>query len=194
MRNGSVKGDYMFFCQSITKHAKMMSESFYKTNSISKRMTVTALLAALTVILQSAGGFMPVVGLFISPFATAPVILSTSLSPRYGFLGYILTLFMLFLIQPSELIIFAFTTGILGIGIGFGYHLWKSRFSLILAGTIALLSGILIVLFIFQFPILGPAVNPSNNIQFLPLIVLFSFLYSWIWIEISVLLFRRLNR
>lgn len=171
-----------------------MSDSFYKTSSISKRMTVTALLSVLSVILQSAGGFIPVVGLFISPFATAPVILSTSLSPRYGFLGYILTLFLLFLIQPSELIIFAFTTGILGIGIGFGYHLWKRRISLILAGMVGLLSGTLIVLFILQFPILGPSVGSMNNIAFLLSLALFSFLYSWIWVEISVFLFKRFNQ
>lgn len=184
----------MFFFQPITKHTKMMSDSFYKSSSRTKRMTVTALLTALSVILQSSGGFIPVVGLFISPFATAPVILITILSVRHGFLSYLLTLFLLFLIQPSEIIIFAFTTGILGIGIGFGYHLWERRLSLILAGTVALLSGILIVLFIFQFPILGPAVTPSNNIQLLPFIALFSFLYSWIWVEISVFMFRRFNR
>jgi hypothetical protein len=186
----------MFFLEPIAMHAKRirMSDTFNKTTSISKRMTVTALLAALAVILQSAGGFLPVVGLFISPFATAPVILSTVLSARSGLLGYILTLFLLFLIQPSEVIIFAFTTGLLGIGVGFAYHIWKSRLSLIMAGTIVLLSRILIALFIFQFPILGPSIDPSTSIQWLLPLALFSFLYSWIWVEISALLFKRLNR
>ncbi len=184
----------MFFLQPITMHAKMMSDTFHKATSISKRMTVTALLVALAVILQSAGGFIPVVGLFISPFATAPMILSTVLSARFGFLGYILTLFLLFLIQPSEVLIFACTTGLLGIGIGFAYHICKRRLPLIMTGTIVLLSGILIVLFIFQFPILGPAINPSTSIQWLLPLAFFSFLYSWIWVEISVFLFKRLNR
>ena len=184
----------MFFLQPITKHAKIMSDTFNKTASISKRMTVTALLAALAVILQSAGGFIPVAGLFISPLATAPVILHTVLSARYGFLGYLLALFLLFLIQPSEVIIFAFTTGLLGIGIGFACHVWKKRLSIIMSGTIALLGGILILLFAFQFPVLGPSIRPSTSLHMFLLLALFSFLYSWIWVEISGFLFKRLNR
>jgi membrane-associated HD superfamily phosphohydrolase len=184
----------MFFLQSITMHAKRISDTFNKTTSISKRMTVTALLAALAVILQSAGGFIPVIGLFISPFATAPMILSTVLSARFGFLGYILTAFLLFIIQPSEVLIFTCTTGLLGIGIGFAYHICQKRLTLIMTGAIVLLSGILIVLFIFQFPILGPAIDPSTSIQWLLPLILFSCLYSWIWVEISIFLFKRLTR
>jgi len=193
MRNKRLKEDYMFLLQPITQHAENISDTFHRTASRAKKITTAALLCTLSAILQSAGGLIPVVGLFISPFATAPVILSTILSARYGFLGYLLTIFLLFLIQPSEVIIFAFTTGFLGIGISFSFHLWKKRLSITIASAIFLLSGILLLLFVFQFPVLGPSIQPSISLLFLPL-ALFSLLYSWTWIELSVFLFKRWSR
>ncbi|MFJ8256717.1 hypothetical protein ACIQ4Z_05470 [Peribacillus asahii] len=184
----------MFLLQPITQHAQNISDTFHRTASRSKKITTAALLCTLSAILQSAGGLIPVVGLFISPFATAPVILSTILSARYGFLGYLLTIFLLFLIQPSEVIIFAFTTGFLGIGISFAFHLWKKRLSITIASAIFLLSGILLLLFVFQFPVLGPSIQPSISLLFFLPLALFSLLYSWIWIELSVFLFKRWSR
>ncbi|MFJ8266508.1 hypothetical protein [Peribacillus asahii] len=183
----------MFLLQPITQHAQNISDTFHRTASRSKKITTAALLCTLSAILQSAGGLIPVVGLFISPFATAPVILSTILSARYGFLGYLLTIFLLFLIQPSEVIIFAFTTGFLSIGISFAFHLWKKHLSITIASAIFLLSGILLLLFVFQFPVLGPSIQPSISLLFFLSLALFS-LYSWTWIELSVFLFKRWSR
>lgn len=175
-------------------HAKVFSDSFNETASMTKKLTTIALLTTLSAILQSAGGFIPVAGLFISPFATAPVIISTALSGKYGLLGYFLTIFLLVLIQPSEVLIFTFTTGLLGIGIGLAYHVWKWRLSLIISGAIALLSGILIVLLVLQFPLLGPSIQPTIDLSLFLLLAFFSFFYSWIWVELSVFLLKRLKR
>lgn len=178
----------------ISMHAEAFSHSFNETASMTKKLTTIALFTALSVILQSAGGFIPVAGLFISPFATAPIMISSTLSKKYGILGYLLTIFLLILIQPSEVLIFTFTTGLLGMGIGLAYHVWKRRLSLIISGTIALLSGILIVLLVFQFPLLGPSIQPAITLPLFLSLACFSFFYSWIWIELSVFLFKRLKR
>lgn len=183
----------MFLFKSVSEHANKLSNSFNQTASLSKQITIFALLAALAAILQSAGGFIPVVGMLISPFATAPVIVSSVLSLRYGFVGYLLTILLLFLIQPSEVLIFAFTTGLLGFGIGFGYYFFKKRLSVLLTGAIFLLSGIVIVLFIIQFPILGPSIQASTSMPFLLSLSGFCFLYSWLWIKISLVLLKRFN-
>ncbi|MFE4894745.1 hypothetical protein [Peribacillus butanolivorans] len=81
--------------QPITDHAKIVHYSFNEKASISRKITVIALLSTMAATLQAAG-------LFISPLATAPAILSMVLSVRYGLIGYLLTLFLLFLIQPNE--------------------------------------------------------------------------------------------
>ena len=182
----------MFLFQSATEHSSKLSKSLSQTASLSKRMTIFALLATLAAVLQSAGGFIPIIGLMISPFATAPVIISTVLSLRYGSIGYLLAILLLFLIQPSEVLIFAFTTGLLGFGIGVAYYFFKKRLSLILTGAIFLLSGIVIVLFIFQFPLLGPSIQATSSLLFFLSLSGFCFLYSWLWIEISLVLLKRI--
>ncbi|MEK4536544.1 hypothetical protein NST21_14640 [Peribacillus sp. FSL K6-1552] len=88
--------------QPITDHAKIVHYSFNEKASISRKITVIALLSTMEATLQAAGGLIPAAGLFISPLATAPAILSMVLSVRYGLLGYLLTLFLLFLIQPNQ--------------------------------------------------------------------------------------------
>ena len=182
----------MFIRQPITNYAKSISTSYHQKASLSKRITIAAILGALAAILQSAGGFIPIVGLLISPFATLPIILSTILSARYGFLSYLLTVLLLLLIQPSELIIFPLTTGLLGLAIGYAFHFCKRRINLIITGSLSLLCGILIVLSLFRFPLLGPSLS-SINLPFLFSLIIFCFIYSWLWIEISGFLLKRLS-
>mgnify|MGYP005610088719 FL=1 len=182
----------MVIHQPITNYAKSISTTYHQKASLSKRITIASLLGALAAILQSAGGFIPIVGLLISPFATLPIIFSTILSIRYGFLSYLLTIFLLLLIQPSELIIFPFTTGLLGLAIGYAFHFCKRRINLIITGSLSLLSGILIVLFLFRFPLLGPSLS-TINLPLLILLIIFCFLYSWLWVKISGFLLKRLS-
>lgn len=65
---------------------------------------------------------MPGIGFLISFLATLPIFLATCFSIRQGILSYTLTIFLLFIIQPSELIIFPFTTGLLGIAMGVAFY------------------------------------------------------------------------
>ncbi|MBJ3791298.1 hypothetical protein I8J38_22345, partial [Bacillus sp. OA1] len=65
-------------------------------------LVITALMSTLATMLQSAGGFMPGIGYLISFLATLPIFLVTSLSIRQGILSYILTILLLFIIQPSR--------------------------------------------------------------------------------------------
>ncbi|TCP29415.1 hypothetical protein EV207_11036 [Scopulibacillus darangshiensis] len=183
----------MFLLQPIAKHAKAISNTFIQA-SIPKKVAITALLSGVSAIIQSAGGLIPAVGLFISPFATAPIILMMILTVRYGFVGYFLTIFLLFFIQPSEVIVFPFTTGLLGIGIGLSFHILNSRLSIILAGAGALFAGILILMLGLRFPVLGPSVYLGAGLRTFLFIALFSFLYSWIWVELSIFLLKRLRR
>ncbi|MED3691664.1 hypothetical protein P4534_23130 [Peribacillus butanolivorans] len=82
--------------QPITDHAKIVHYSFNEKASISRKITVIALLSTMAATLQAAGGLIPAAGLFINPLATSPAILSMVLLVRYGLLGYLLTLFLLF--------------------------------------------------------------------------------------------------
>ena len=155
--------------------------------TISKRYTNTTKLAigaiytALATMLQSAGGFTGI-GYALSILTTLPILMSSLLSIRIGLLSYSLTMILLWIFQPSELIIFPFTTGLLGITLGFAFKRWKGWFGPVTVGGIGLTIGILFLLYILRFPVLGPSISNSFNLTTALIILLFSFVYSLIWV------------
>ncbi|WP_328019034.1 hypothetical protein [Heyndrickxia sporothermodurans] len=108
-----------------------------------------------------------------------------------GCLTYLLTNLLLLFIQPSELIIFPFTTGLLGISTGIAFTLFKKRLSIILFGGFSLSIGIFLLLFVFHFPVLGPASSQTISLVFLVSIFIFSILYNWIWTEFGIVLLKK---
>lgn len=159
-----------------------------------KSLVTIAFLGALTALFQSAGGFLPGPGYLLSPLSTAPVVLAALLSLRSGFTAYALSIVLLLLIQPSELIVFSFTTGLLGLALGFSIARSKNRIQVVLVSALALWAGIALVLYAFRFPLLGPSVAMSFDIATAMYIFLFSLLYSAIWTEISLRLLARLRK
>lgn len=183
----------MYFIKVISDDVKAFQIDFQKKSKI-KRLVLAALFASIAAILQSAGGFLPGAGYFISPFATAPILFCSMLSVPIGIITYLLTNLLLLVLEPSELIVFPFTTGLLGLGIGAAFCYVKKRIAIILSGAIFLSIGIQLLLYFIKFPVLGPAV--SNSFSFLTLsgIFLFSFTYAWIWVETGLFLFNRIRR
>jgi hypothetical protein len=145
-------------------------------------LTSAAILSAVASIFQSAGGFLPVMGLFISPFATLPIILVTMISIPHGIMSYFTTIFLLTLIQPSELFIFPFTTGLLGLTVGAGYKYFRNNITTIISSGLVLVLGILILLYVIQFPILGPSVPISFRWEIVLILIPPCCLYAWIWV------------
>ncbi|MBE7103571.1 hypothetical protein FT637_11075 [Bacillus cereus] len=158
------------------------------------RLVITALLGSFAAIFQSAGNLIPGIGLFISPFATLPIFFAICYSIREGILSYILTIFLLFIIQPSELIVFPFTTGLLGIALGVSFLQFKRRIWVVSFSAICLLIGIMIVLDIFRFPVLGPTIHTTVDIKIISLIFILSFLYCWIYAELCRIMMSRLYK
>lgn len=179
---------------------KTVKKFFLKTHDVSvadyprnTKMLLGSLLGAIAAILQSAGligGF----GFAFSMMATGPIILSTIISVQFGLLSYAVTAILLLMIQPSEVLVFLFTTGLLGIAIGLGFK-WSSRnISVALSGGLALAAGILSLLFLFNFPILGPSISGDVSLYTILAIGGFSILYSWIWMKVSMTGIRHIHK
>jgi len=162
--------------------------------SLTNKLVITALLSTFATIFQSAGGFMPGIGFLISPLTTLPIFLATYLSIRQGILSYTITTFLLFIIQPSELIIFPFTTGLLGIAMGIAFLHLKRRIMVVTFISICLLVGITVILYVFHFPVLGPTVDTTMDLKVIVLIFIFSFLYCWFFVELCRILMNRFSR
>ncbi len=162
--------------------------------SLANKVVITALMSALATMFQAAGNLIPGIGLFISPFATLPIFLAICYSIREGVLSYLLTILLLFIIEPSELIVFPFTTGLLGIALGLSFIQFKRRIWVISFSAICLLIGITIVLEIFRFPVLGPTIHTTMDIKIILSIFILSFLYCWIYAGLCRILLNRVNK
>jgi hypothetical protein len=182
----------VYFLKPITDEVYLFQKILNKYNKTMKLILVS-IFTCIAAILQAAGGLLPGIGYFLSPLATAPILLCSMFSIPFGVMSYSLTIMLLLILQPSELIIFPFTTGLLGLGIGASFSFFRKRISIIAAGAILLMLGIMGLLFIFHFPVLGPAVSDSFSFLSAGGIFLFVFLYSWLWVEIALIIIKRLK-
>jgi hypothetical protein len=157
------------------------------------RLVMGALLGSVAVILQSAGIFTGL-GYIISMLTTGPIVLSCLLSTRIGLMTYCVTIFLLAMVQPSELLVFPFTTGLLGLSIGFGLKYIKKPSFIVLLASVCLSTGIYILLYGIGFPILGPSVSSEFNILVFLATFTFSIVYSWIWIRVSILAINLIHK
>lgn len=157
------------------------------------KLVLGSLLAGIAAILQAAG-FFTGIGYAFSMLTTLPIVLASMLSLRIGFMSYVITVFLLAIIQPSELFVFPFTTGLLGLSLGIAFKQWKSWITITLAGGMGLSFGILFLLYVLRFPVLGPTVSSIFNSKTFCLIILFSLIYSWIWMGLSKRIFVFLSR
>ncbi|KXH78583.1 hypothetical protein [Sporosarcina sp. HYO08] len=182
----------MYFLKSISSDPKDLHRFMQHWSTVQQSL-FAALMAAIAAILQAAGTVLPGIGIFFSPFATLPLLLSALLTFRLGLLTYVITVFLLFVIEPSELFIFPFTTGLLGLGLGWTFRKMKRRFGIILLNGVLLTVGICFPLFVLDFPVLGPTFTAAFNLKFIGSIFAFSFIYSWIWLELGVFFTRRIK-
>lgn len=165
----------------------------FSINAVRSRtyvLVISGLLAALAAVFQSAGGLFPGVGYLISPFSTLPIAVAACLSPVSGFFAYITAIGLLFMLQPGELFIFPFTTGLLGLAIGISMKVLKRRLPVVLLSGTALFMGICFVAFVLRFPIFGP--SSAIGLSTLSILISFSFFYSFLWAEISRFFIRRI--
>jgi hypothetical protein len=180
----------VYFFKPISDEVRLSQILFNKHNRTMKLILVS-IFACIAAILQTAPGFLPGIGYFISPLATAPILLGSMFSIPFGVVTYLLTIMLLFILQPTELIVFPFTTGLLGLGIGASFSFLRKRLSVIAVGAILLMSGIMSLLFIFHFPVLGPAVPVSFSILITGFLL--AFIYSWFWVEVALIIYKRLK-
>lgn len=155
-------------------------------------IVVGSLLACFTTILQSAGMFGGI-GFLISALSTLPILIGTFLSYRMGILSYISAFLLILFIQPSEFFVYPFTTGLLGISMGFSIRFFKKGIFATLFSGLTLTLGILIILYIIRFPVLGPTISTKIDVNTILIILIFSTVYSWGWLKLSFFVIKRVN-
>ncbi|WP_313799205.1 hypothetical protein [Cytobacillus sp.] len=160
--------------------------------STTTKLLITSVLSSFAAIFQSAGGYAPGIGFLVSALTSFPIFLATIVSIRHGLLSYFVTMFLLLFIQPSELLIFSFTTGVLGLVLGVSFYKLNIRLWVVLSAGASLFMGIITILFIFRFPVLGSGVGTSIQFRSIVMIGMFSMLYAWIAAEACFFVLKRL--
>lgn len=157
----------------------------------SKWITLAGLLAAITTILHSAPVFLPVIGLALSPLSSLPVIIGTLLFADRVLPMFLAAAVLLFLINAQEAIIFLLATGPLGLSTALAavptVPFWQKS----LVPALLLTCGILLLIFLVGLPGLQNIVGHLNLTIFLA-IVLFSFIYSLLFVGIASFLQKRM--
>lgn len=159
----------------------------------SHSITLGAMLGSIAVILQFAGA-LGGAGYAFSMMSTLPIVLASAAALQTGVLAYLLAVSMLLLIQPSELIVFAFTTGLLGLSLGAALHFFRSKLLIVSLTGASLTFGIGLIIDLFGFPLLGPELTSVLPPKILLPVFLGSAAYSWIWLVLSLKLIRLLSR
>lgn len=157
------------------------------------KLVAAALLSATAVILQSAGA-LGGPGFAVSALVTLPISIAAVFAVHSGILAYLTTLCLLVIVQPTEVLIFPFTTGLLGLGIGFSFRIFNKRAAIIPVAALTLTVGISILLYCIQFPVMGPIISTRFHFLSIACMYIFSFLYSWLWVEICRITLRFLSR
>jgi hypothetical protein len=161
--------------------------------SPTRKVVYGSILACFASIFQSAG-VIGGVGYFVSVLSTLPILIATIISLQTGFLTYIVALVLIAIIQPSELFIYPFTTGLLGLSMGLAFRYFKKGFLILFFSGVSLVLGILLILYIIQFPLLGPSMSSGMDTRTVAIIVLFSLIYSWIWMKGFILIVKKYDK
>lgn len=78
-------------------------------------------------------------------------------------------------------------------GIGAAFYIFNERLYIVISGATLLTVGIITLLYGIKFPVLGPAIPNNFSLSTTGLIFVFTFLYSWIWVELSVAYLKKLK-
>ncbi|MEH7109781.1 hypothetical protein [Bacillus sp. JJ1764] len=169
------------------KKSKKVHQATPYTNT--KKLVMGSVLAAITTLFQAAGVFTGI-GFAFSILATLPIVLSAMLSLRIGFMSYFITILLLVIMQPSELFVFPFTTGLLGIALGAAFKFYHHWLLITFFGGAALSIGILFLLYVLKFPVLGPDVSYTIDLKIVVIILICSIIYSFVWTGLSKRVFK----
>lgn len=160
---------------SVLRKWRFKERSYFKTFLYGG---VTGIIGAVCCAFGMLGG----IGFAISALATFPLVLASLKSITTGVFSYLVTFMLLYLLQPSEAYVYLLTQGMIGIVIGIGFQVFKKLLFTILFSSLALFLGILFVLGVTKFPVLGPEIGTTLDWNSSFAIFLFSIIYSACWV------------
>ena len=151
-----------------------------KKMNIGRFICIGGILAAITVLFQSAPVFLPAIGLALSPLSTLPIAIAAVSNISLGLAVFISSALILVMVDVQETIILLFTTGLLGIVIGI--LLYRNGIIIsILFSSIALSLGMMFLTYIVSIPAFVDLTITLSTLLTYLIFFSFSLVYSSIW-------------
>lgn len=135
---------------------------------------------AITVLLQSAPVFLPVIGMALSPFSTLPVALAAVINTYLGTGVLLSSAIILIAVSIQEASILLFATGIFGVVMG-ALIFRKGILAAIIFSSLSLSAGMMILTYLVAVPGFVELADSLPFTSILFIFLLFSFIYASIW-------------
>lgn len=141
-----------------------------------------AIFSLLAAVMQLFPIFFPIIGLMISPFSTLPICICTIKNRHLGMLSYPCAFLLISLFNIQEAIIFLFTTGPLGLALGYCFNNEMGRLKATFFTGTVLFMGITTMTHLIGISAFGDFLNSENYIFLLSIYLIFSLFWSFMWI------------
>ncbi|MCK4257862.1 MAG: hypothetical protein KAX49_02730 [Halanaerobiales bacterium] len=144
-----------------------------------------SILILLTALIQSSASLFEGSDYIISMLTTLTIGYLTYLTPRGGFLGFLISSLIVGLITSTEFPTLLLITGPLGISLGWSQYLKKGALRTAINAGIIMAMGMYIMTFFLDIPVFkGQLESLYPNIQLVQIYFLFALSYAWLCFRI----------
>ena len=163
-------------------------------NSTAKQIAFIGQLTALAVILQTSSLYLPLLGGFLSHFATLVIAMATTVKPKYGAAATFCTGFLLLFFTPKQIPALLLFDGPLGLWTGWAYCNYPKRHYAWLMASVTLVLGIWVLTWILGIPVLNGLTQGTSTLTAALLTTGFALVYCRAWLSFTDQVFQGLNR
>lgn len=145
-----------------------------------KKLAIGALMSSMTVVVQLIPAIFSEIFAVFTLLSAVLIYISCCIKPKIGVMSYIVAGILISFISIHEGMLFMFTNGVVGLGLGIcQYYKVKSIYSIVITSTILTVS-LSLLNFIIGIPVFGVQL-PGTVLVSIEIILMFALVYSTIY-------------
>ncbi len=157
-----------------------------------RSITMGALLAVLASIIQASALYLPLLGISLCSISTLFVALSGYLNAVTGMMTYLISAILLLFWGFPHALVFMCSSGLLGLCLGVLLKRKYPIYAVALISSVCLSAGLLFACKLLGIP-LFPWLTGDNRLFFFPVLMLYSLIYTIVWIGLLSFTVERLK-
>jgi hypothetical protein len=158
-----------------------------------KTIAMIGILTGLAVLFQIFPALFTHQVVIVTLLSALPIYLITLINPLIGPMAYLVAGIFIFLVSPHESLFFFFANGVLGLSLGTGSYLTKKRVSAARISAVILTITLSLINYRLGILVFGTKIPGPFPVQ-LAVLLLFSFLYSCLFLYLANILVKKLKK